>query len=99
VIKAEEWPVLMGMKRLALNWCFTPRIGGGRGNGAGCGEALGAVAPSRARPRRRKADGGGARSVQHGEEEESRVGRVGQKAEQAGGAVRSTRPEAERNSF
>jgi hypothetical protein len=40
VIKAEEWPTLMGMKRLPLNWCFTLRIrGGGRGNGRGmqCG--------------------------------------------------------------
>jgi hypothetical protein len=33
VIKVEQWPTLMGMKRLALNWCFTPRIeGGGRGD-------------------------------------------------------------------
>jgi hypothetical protein len=31
VIKAEEWPTLMGMKRLPLNWCFTLRIGGGEG--------------------------------------------------------------------
>jgi hypothetical protein len=40
VIKAEEWPALMGMKRLTLNWCFTPRIEGrGRGNERGmrCG--------------------------------------------------------------
>jgi hypothetical protein len=35
----------------------------------------------------RKADGGGACSVQHREEEESQVGRVGQKAEQAGGRL------------
>jgi hypothetical protein len=49
--------------------------------------------------RRRKADGGSACSVQHGEEEESRVGWVGQKAEQTGGAVGPTGPEAERNSF
>jgi hypothetical protein len=39
-IKAEEWPTLMGMKRLTLNWNFTLSIeGGGRGNGRGmrCG--------------------------------------------------------------
>jgi hypothetical protein len=49
--------------------------------------------------RQRKASGGGACSVQHGEEEESRLGLVGQKAEQAGGAAGPTGPEAERNSF
>jgi hypothetical protein len=40
VIKAEELPTLMGLKRLALNWCFTLWIErGGRGNGHGiwCG--------------------------------------------------------------
>jgi hypothetical protein len=40
VIKVEEWPTLMGMKRLALDWCFTLRIEGeGRGNRRGmwCG--------------------------------------------------------------
>jgi hypothetical protein len=37
--------------------------------------------------RQRKAGGGGACSVQHGEEEESRVGRVGQKVEQTGGRL------------
>jgi hypothetical protein len=36
VVKVEEWPTLMGMKWLALNWRFTLRIeGGGRGNGCG----------------------------------------------------------------
>jgi hypothetical protein len=34
VIKTEKRPTLMGMKWLALNWSFNPRIkGGGRGNG------------------------------------------------------------------
>jgi hypothetical protein len=34
VIKVEEWPALMGMKWLTLNWRFSSRIeGGGRGNG------------------------------------------------------------------
>jgi hypothetical protein len=40
VVKAEEWPALMGTKRLTLNWRFNLRIdGGGRGNGCGmwCG--------------------------------------------------------------
>jgi hypothetical protein len=40
VIKKEKWPVLMGMKRLTLNWHFNPWIEeGGRGNGRGmlCG--------------------------------------------------------------
>jgi hypothetical protein len=33
VVRAEEWPVLMGMKWLAINWWFTLWIkGGGRGN-------------------------------------------------------------------
>jgi hypothetical protein len=33
VVKAEEWPALMGMKQLALNWHFTLLIEGGeRGN-------------------------------------------------------------------
>jgi hypothetical protein len=36
--------------------------------------------------RRRKAGGSGACSIQHGEEEESWLSQVGQKAEQAGGA-------------
>jgi hypothetical protein len=49
--------------------------------------------------KRRKAGGGGACSIQHGEEEESRLHWVGQKAEQAGGAVGLTGPEAERNFF
>jgi hypothetical protein len=36
VIKAEEWLALIGMKRLTLNWHFTPWVeGGGRGNGRG----------------------------------------------------------------
>jgi hypothetical protein len=34
VVKAKEWPTLMGMKWLTLNWHFTLWIeGGGRGNG------------------------------------------------------------------
>jgi hypothetical protein len=40
VIKADEWPTLMGMKWLALNWCFTLWIEGERrGNmrGMWCG--------------------------------------------------------------
>jgi hypothetical protein len=75
-----------------LKGCLTPRIeGGGRENGHGmrCG-AQGSAG------RRCKADGGGACSIHHGEEEESRVG---QKAKQASGAVGPTRPEGERNSF
>jgi hypothetical protein len=55
VIKAEEWPTLMGMKRLPLNWCFTLQIGGGEGEMvAGCSAVLGTVAPWRARPGRRR---------------------------------------------
>jgi hypothetical protein len=46
--------------------------------------------------RQRKVGDGGACSVQHEEEEESRLG---QKVDQASGAVGPTRPEAERNSF
>jgi hypothetical protein len=58
--------------------------------GAGCSVALGAVGPWRVRlvgaGRWRKAGGGGACSVQHGEEEESWQGLVGQKVEQTSGA-------------
>jgi hypothetical protein len=57
------------------------------------------MAPWWAGARRCKVDGGGACSVQHKEEEESWVGRVGQNAELAGGAVELIGLEAERNSF
>jgi hypothetical protein len=61
VVKAEEWPMLMGMKWLPLNWHFTPQNEEGRrGNGRGmqCGawgsapmvNEAGAALPWRAKP-------------------------------------------------
>jgi hypothetical protein len=52
VIKVDEWLALMGRKQLGLNWYFTPQIEGGE-MGVGCGAALRAVTPWRARPGQR----------------------------------------------
>jgi hypothetical protein len=52
VVKTEEWPVLMGMKWLPLNWRFTPQNEGGRrGNRRGmqCGARGSAAMVSEAR--------------------------------------------------
>jgi hypothetical protein len=101
VIKAKEWPALMGRKWLALNWRFTLRIEGGeRGNGHGmrcsargsgsmAGEAGEAAQGQRRRCLLFSARGGRRKSIGPG----GPKGRVGR------WVVGPTGPEAERNSF
>jgi hypothetical protein len=89
VIKAEEWPSLLGIICLALNWHFTPQIeGGGRGNGRGmwsgargsgsmAGEAEAVVSALFSTGRKKKA--GWAGWARRSSRPAGRLGRLGQK--------------------
>jgi hypothetical protein len=81
MVWAEEWSVLMGMKRLPLNWHFTPRneeVRRGKGHRMRCGARDSA-------PMAREAGatleaGGGGSLLRCGRRKKGRLGQMGRKA-------------------